>query len=175
MLLDMVRSMMGFMTLPIFLWGYALKTTCYILNKVPSKSVNKTPYEIWSECKSVLLHFRVQRYPTYVKHLKTDKLGPKSDKCLFVGYPKKIKGYYFYLAKKQKVCINNRMIFLEKEFLREGTNTTKIELSNVCEVAIPAHIESDLIGESNPESVEASLKRFDRIPHQLNRYHGFLI
>ena len=53
----MVRSMMRFAGLPIFLWGYALESTCYILNRVLSKSINKTPYEIWIGCKPVLSKF----------------------------------------------------------------------------------------------------------------------
>ena len=68
------------------------------MNKVPSKSVNKTLYEIWIERKPVLSHLRVWGCPTYVKRLKTDKLGSKFDRCLFVGYLKKTKGYYFYLT-----------------------------------------------------------------------------
>ena len=46
-LLDMVRSMMSFTDLPIYLWRYALNTAIYILNRTPSKAVPKTPYEIW--------------------------------------------------------------------------------------------------------------------------------
>ncbi|RDX77505.1 Copia protein, partial [Mucuna pruriens] len=29
------------------LWGEALKTIVYILNRVPTKAVNKIPYELW--------------------------------------------------------------------------------------------------------------------------------
>jgi hypothetical protein len=42
-LMDMVRSMMSNTSLPTFLWGDALKTDVYILNRVPSKFVPKTP------------------------------------------------------------------------------------------------------------------------------------
>nr|GFB07575.1 retrotransposon protein, putative, Ty1-copia subclass [Tanacetum cinerariifolium] len=45
-LLDMVRSMMSQTTLPKYFWDYALKTAARILNMVPTKKVNKTPYEI---------------------------------------------------------------------------------------------------------------------------------
>src|SRR6185295_15394879 len=47
-LLDMVRSMMSQANLPLSFWGYALETTTFTLNRVPSKSVDKTPYEIWT-------------------------------------------------------------------------------------------------------------------------------
>jgi hypothetical protein len=44
-LMDMVRSMISRSSLPLSLWSEALKTTVYILNRVPSKSVPKTPFE----------------------------------------------------------------------------------------------------------------------------------
>lgn len=47
-LLDMVRSMTCYTTLPEFLWTEALKTTTHILNWVPNKSISKTPYELWT-------------------------------------------------------------------------------------------------------------------------------
>ncbi|KAK9024843.1 hypothetical protein V6N11_064749 [Hibiscus sabdariffa] len=47
-LLDMVRSMMSHSDLPISFWGHALETTAFTLNRVPSKLVQKTPYEIWT-------------------------------------------------------------------------------------------------------------------------------
>ena len=46
-LLDMVRSMMSTAGLPRTFWGYALETATYLLNRVPSKSVSKTPLELW--------------------------------------------------------------------------------------------------------------------------------
>ncbi|GJT32264.1 retrotransposon protein, putative, ty1-copia subclass [Tanacetum coccineum] len=46
-LLDMVRSMMSQTTLPKSFWDYALESAAHILNRVPAKKVDKTPYEIW--------------------------------------------------------------------------------------------------------------------------------
>ena len=47
-LMEMVRSMMSYSSVPISLWGEALKTAMYILNRVPSKAVPKTPFELWT-------------------------------------------------------------------------------------------------------------------------------
>ena len=127
----MVRSMMGFAGLPIFLWGYTLESACYLLNRVSSKFVAKTPYEIWIGRKPVLSHLRVWGCPAYVKRLIIDKLGPRSDKYNFIGHPKETKGYYFYLADEQKVFVSLKAIFLEKEFLSEGTVASKVELNEV--------------------------------------------
>ncbi|GJR79086.1 retrotransposon protein, putative, ty1-copia subclass [Tanacetum coccineum] len=46
-LLDMVRSMFNLTTLPLSFWDYALESVIRILNMVPTKKVDKTPYEIW--------------------------------------------------------------------------------------------------------------------------------
>ncbi|GKC35656.1 retrotransposon protein, putative, ty1-copia subclass [Tanacetum coccineum] len=46
-LLDMVHSMMSQTTLPKSFWDYALESAARILNMVPTKKVDKTPYEIW--------------------------------------------------------------------------------------------------------------------------------
>ena len=45
-LLDMVRSMMSYSDLPKFLWGFALGTTAYILNSIPTKYAHNTPTEL---------------------------------------------------------------------------------------------------------------------------------
>ena len=50
---------------------------------------------------------------------------------LFHRYPKETKGYYFYLADEQKVFVSLKAIFLKKEFLGEGTVTSKVELEEV--------------------------------------------
>jgi len=95
-LLDMVRSMMSQSDLPLSFWGYALETAAFTLNRVPSKSVEKTPYEIWTGKTPSLSFLKIWGCEVYVKRLQSDKLTPKSDKCIFVGYPKETIGYYFY-------------------------------------------------------------------------------
>ena len=56
---DMVRSMISHSSLSNSLWGEALKTAVYILNRVPSKAVNKTPYELWTGKKPSIRHLHV--------------------------------------------------------------------------------------------------------------------
>ncbi|GJW14012.1 retrotransposon protein, putative, ty1-copia subclass [Tanacetum coccineum] len=46
-LLDMVHSMMSQTTLPESFWDYAFESAARILNMVPTKKVEKTPYEVW--------------------------------------------------------------------------------------------------------------------------------
>ena len=90
-LLDMLRSMMSRTELPSSFWGYALNCAILILNKVPSKSVQQTPYEIWTGKKPGFSFLKIWGCWAYVKHLEGTKLEPKSDKCLFIGYPRETK------------------------------------------------------------------------------------
>ncbi|KAK8597150.1 hypothetical protein V6N12_065626 [Hibiscus sabdariffa] len=107
-LLDMVRSMMSHTDLPTSFWGYALETTAFTLNRVPSKSVQKTPHEMWTGRRPNMSFMRVWGCQAYVKHQMSTKLEPKSQKCTFVGYPKETKGYYFYNSKENKISTRER-------------------------------------------------------------------
>jgi len=57
-LLDMVRSMLNNSNLPKSLWAEALKTILYILNRVPTKVVPKTPFELFKGWNLSLNHMR---------------------------------------------------------------------------------------------------------------------
>ena len=65
-LLDMVRSMLSYSSLPESFWGYALETVAYILNLAPSKSVSKTPTELWKGRKPSLNHIRIWGAPAHI-------------------------------------------------------------------------------------------------------------
>ena len=66
-LMEMVRSMISRTNLPGFLWGEALKTALYILNRVPTKAVPLTPFELWAGRKPSLNHLKVWGCPAEVK------------------------------------------------------------------------------------------------------------
>ena len=70
-MLDMVRSMMSYSSLPLSFWGYALQTAVYILNVVPSKSIQHTPLELWSGHKPSLRHIRIWGCTTHMLKGKT--------------------------------------------------------------------------------------------------------
>ena len=93
----MVRSMMSQTSLPTSFWGYALETAAFIINRTPSKAIEKTPYEIWTGQKPIMFFLRIWGCEAHVKRLTFDKLASKTDKFLLVGYPKETKGYYFYV------------------------------------------------------------------------------
>ncbi|KAK1593393.1 hypothetical protein QYE76_008217, partial [Lolium multiflorum] len=116
-LLDMVHSMMSLTDLPLSFWSYALETAAFTLNRAPSKSVETTPYELWFNKKPKLSFLKVWGCEAYVKKLQPDKLEPKSEKCVFIGYPKETIGYTFYHRSEGKIFVAKNGTFLEKEFL----------------------------------------------------------
>nr|GEU54136.1 hypothetical protein [Tanacetum cinerariifolium] len=119
-LLDMVRSMMSQTTLPKSFWDYALETAARILNMVPTKKVDKTPYEIWHGQAPKLSYLKVWGCEAFVKRdtlIKPDKLEPRSFKCIFVGYPKKTMGYSFYSPSENKVFVARNDEFFESKLL----------------------------------------------------------
>ena len=83
---------MSLTDLPLSFWGYALETATFTLNRAPSKSVETTPYELWFSKKPKLSFLKVWGCDAYVKKLQPDKLEPKSKKCVFIGYPKRLLG-----------------------------------------------------------------------------------
>ena len=91
--------------LPTSFWGFALETATFLLNRTPTKVVEKTPYEIWTRRKLNMPFLWIWGCESHVKKLTSDKLAPKTDKCLFVGYPKETKGYYFYNPSENKVLL----------------------------------------------------------------------
>jgi hypothetical protein len=58
-LMNMVRNMLSNSQLPLFLWSEALKIVVCILNRVPSKVVPKTPFELWNGWKPSLNHLHI--------------------------------------------------------------------------------------------------------------------
>ena len=74
---------------------------------------------------------RIWGCESHVKKLTLDKLAPKTNKCLFVGYPKETKGYYFYNPSENKVFVARKTVFLEKEFIFKKNSGSRIQLEEV--------------------------------------------
>ena len=94
-----------------------------------------TPYELWFSKKPKLLFLEVLGYDAYVKKFQPDKLKPKSEKCVFIGYPKETVGYTFYHRSEDKIFVAKNGSFLEKEFLSKEVSGRKVELD---EVVVPS-------------------------------------
>lgn len=72
-------------------------TAAYILNRVPSKSITTTPYELWTKRQPKLGHLRPWDSTAYIHDPchKHEKLSLRGKKYIFIQYPKHSKGYFF--------------------------------------------------------------------------------
>ena len=116
---EMVRSMISHSNLPISLWGEALKTAAYILNRVPTKATAKTPYELWTGKKPSLKHLHIWGCPTearpYRPHEK--KLDSRTVSCYFIRYSERSRGYKFYDPTTKSIFeTGNARFFEDVEF-----------------------------------------------------------
>ena len=66
-----------------------------------------------------------------MKKFHPDKLKPKSEKYVFIGYPKDTVGYTFYHRSEGKTFVAKNGSFLEKEVLSKEVSGRKVELDEV--------------------------------------------
>ncbi|GJX26557.1 retrotransposon protein, putative, ty1-copia subclass [Tanacetum coccineum] len=108
-LLDMVRSMMNLTTLSLSFWDYALESAIRILNMVLTK----------------------KRCEALVKRDTPVKLQQRYVKCIFIGYPKEMMGYYFYFPPENKIVVARYVEFLEKNFISQEVSGRDEELEEI--------------------------------------------
>ncbi|KAK4404512.1 Retrovirus-related Pol polyprotein from transposon TNT 1-94 [Sesamum angolense] len=116
-LLEKVRCMLISSGLPKSFWGETLVTAAYLINRSPSVPLNgKIPESVWTGHTVDISSLRVFGCSAFV-HQSVDKLAPRSQKCVFIGYPDGIKGYRLWLRSQPgfKVLISKDVIFNENE------------------------------------------------------------
>ena len=160
-LMDMVRSMLSNSSLPISLWMEALKTAIYLLNRVPTKTVPKTPFKMWTGRKPSLRHLHVWGCPAeariYNSHEK--KLDFKTISGYFIGYPMKSKGYRFYCPNHStKIVETGNARFIENGEIRGSDQLQKTNIQEV-RVQVPLPITSKEI------VVPTIVESFDNVEH----------
>ncbi|GJW28531.1 putative retrotransposon protein, partial [Tanacetum coccineum] len=176
-LLDMVRTMMSQITLPKSFWDYALETVARILNMVPTKKAEQTPYEVWNGQAPKLSYLKVWGCEALVKRdtlTKPDKLEPRSIKCIFVGYPKKTIGYSFYYPPKNKVLVARNSKFLENSLITQEASGSLEDLKIIEEedmhpsINTSLHHEKDDLEIDEPQSDIIPIRRSTRTRHVLD-------
>nr|GFB80997.1 retrotransposon protein, putative, Ty1-copia subclass [Tanacetum cinerariifolium] len=140
----MVRSMFNLTTLPLYFWDYALEFDVRILNMVPTKKVDKTPFEIWHGKAPNLSYLKVWGCEAYVKRDSADKLQQRSFKCIFVGYPKETMGYYFYFPPENKVIVARYGDFLERDLISQKFSGRDYDLEDDHMDTLPSENTSEI-------------------------------
>ncbi|KAL6323342.1 hypothetical protein AAG906_029349 [Vitis piasezkii] len=161
------RSMMGRSNLLEYLWGEAIKTTTYILNRVPSKSVLKTPFELWTDRKPNLNHFKVWGCPAEVKIYDPSlkKTDSRTTRCYFIGYPSHSKGYKFYCSTRGTRIVESQVAkFLEFDVVDSipSQSDERVEPMNVISLSFDSGFNKELLLSILPVEINPIV---DEIPH----------
>ncbi|XP_075478998.1 uncharacterized protein LOC142519865 [Primulina tabacum] len=64
-------------------------------------------------------------------------MEPRSELCMFVGYPKGTRGYYFYSHQDKKVFVSTNATFLEDKHIEESESKSKVLLEEIAKSSTP--------------------------------------
>ena len=154
-LVDMVWSMLSNSNLSKFLWPNALKTVAYRLNRVTTKVVPKTPFELWKCWKPSLRHMHSWGCPSNVRiynpHEK--KLDPRTLSGFFIGYAKTSKGYKFYCPSHSTRIMESRNTKLLENDMISGRDRFRdlIPVHNHMETQPSSSYDRLVIVHNNPQ------------------------
>ena len=80
---------------------------------------------------------RIWGCPAHVLDKDAKKLEPRSELCMFVGYPKGTKGGMFYNPKEQKVIISTHATFLKESYINDFKSRSKVVLEELSGDRVP--------------------------------------
>ena len=132
-LMNMVNSMLISSGVPENLWGEALVSVCHILNRIPFKHNDLTPYEIWKQRKPNFSHLKVWGCLAKVKipEPKRKKIGPKTVDAIFIGYASNSNANRFLVIHSEVNDINKNTIIESRDAIYfEDTFPFKIRIEN---------------------------------------------
>lgn len=162
-LTEMVRCMLIDAGMEKRFWGEAMLTATYIQNRLPSRSIQKTPFELWWGRKPDLSHFRVfgsQAY-VHVPDTKRKKLDSKARKLTFVGYAMEQKAYRFLDIETDQIIVSRDARFIEMD---NGSTSVEVHVESKKKNETVAEngkdIEMVLLKEGKEEVLEESSEEY---------------
>jgi hypothetical protein len=145
-LTDLVNTMLDTARLSKEWCGEAILTACHVLNRVPMKNKEKTPFEEWEKKRLTLSYLQTWGCLAKVNVLisKKRKLGPKTVDCVILGYAIHSVGYKFLVVKYGVPDIHVSTIMESRDatffedifFMREEASMTSSELFVIKEPTI---------------------------------------
>ena len=117
-LLEMTRSLLKHVSLPLHLWGEAVRHATYLINRVGTKALtDQTPYEVLKGRKPNIEHLRIFGCKCYAKIEKPfpKKLDDRSRTLIHLGTEPGSKAYRLYDPISQRVVVSRDVVFDEKK------------------------------------------------------------
>ena len=122
-LLEVARALCFTTKVPKYLWGEAILTATYLINRMPTRILNfKTPLQVFTNCNPIFrlsstLPLKIFGCTTFV-HIhdhNRGKLDPRARKCVFVGYAPTQKGYKCFDPISKKLFVTMDVTFFESK------------------------------------------------------------
>ena len=104
---------------------------------VPSKSVSKTPTELWKSRKPSFNHISIWGAPTHVLAHKSQKLESHTEMCMFISYSKGTRSGIFYNSKENKVIVSTHATFLQEGYMKNFKPRSKEVLEELDSIRSP--------------------------------------
>ncbi|PKU62337.1 Retrovirus-related Pol polyprotein from transposon TNT 1-94 [Dendrobium catenatum] len=118
-ILETTRSLLITASVPTHYWPDAMITATYLINRMPSPATNNiSPFESIFHYKPEYKHlktFGCECYPLLPSQLR-NKLQPKSQSCVFLGYSETYKGYKCLNTQSNKIFMSRHTMFNEHRF-----------------------------------------------------------
>ncbi|KAL4312908.1 hypothetical protein GQ457_01G012170 [Hibiscus cannabinus] len=192
-ILSVARALRIQASLPLVFWIDCILHAAYLINVTPTPVLkDKTPFEILFQkqpCLDHLKFFGSLAYASVLPKSKT-KMHSRAHQCVFLGYPKNIKGYRLYDLQNRNVFVSRDVVFCEgifpfqkdidksvvlpacdnQNFIEDSLVKTvhRNNLSQVSEIPARQHvISNDLSGSSElsvvPKGVDNSITSSEHI------------
>ena len=106
----------------------------YLLNRVPSKAVPNTHFELWTNKTHSIRHLHVWGCQAEIRIYNPQeiKLDARTISGYFIGYPEKSKGYMFYCPNhSMRIVETGNVRFIENGEINGSTVPREVEIKEV--------------------------------------------
>ena len=153
----MMNAMLISSDLPQNLWGEAILSANYILNKLPKKKINKTSYQLWKV--SIPSYKFLKVWGCLAKMVvpipKRIKMGPKTVDCVFIDFAHSSTAYRFLIYKSDipdlhvnTIIESRNASFFEEIFPYKSTQESSSHKRNFGSTSSTSH-DQELMEERN--------------------------
>jgi len=119
-IMDKAQALRFTACLPQSWWEFSILHAVHLYNRTPVQRLQwKTPYELLNSDLPLLGHLRVFGCAAHVflpEDVRANKLAPKSELMIFLGYKNGVKGYLFMCAPNNVLFTGATALFDEKLF-----------------------------------------------------------
>ncbi|XP_071695713.1 uncharacterized protein [Rutidosis leptorrhynchoides] len=164
-IINLIRTLLFQANLPPTFWVEALHMTTYLLNLLPSSSINhEIPHTHLYKYKPNYFTLRVFECLCYPHLHTTHKLQPRSTPCIFLGYPSNHRGYRCYDLSTHQIILSRHVTFDGTSFPHGVTNNTPPPSYEFLDPAPPNLFSRDLSDPLPTTITEPSTSNTPRTP-----------